>query len=53
MELRLSETGEAPDVGVFAVRAREADEFYAELTPPHASLDEAMVLRQALAGMLW
>ncbi len=34
-------------------REAEADEFYAELTPLSASADEAMVLRQALAGMLW
>lgn len=31
----------------------EADEFYAELTPAGASADEALVLRQACAGMLW
>ncbi len=31
----------------------EADEFYAELTPPGATADEAMVLRQAFAGLLW
>ena len=38
-----------------AVTARraEADEFYSELTPATASADEAMVLRQACAGMLW
>ena len=36
-----------------ADRLAEADEFYAELTPPDASADEALVLRQALAGMLW
>jgi hypothetical protein len=37
------------------VRARraEADEFYAELTPGGATADEAMVMRQAFAGMLW
>jgi Glycosyl hydrolase family 63 C-terminal domain len=34
-------------------RLREADEFYAELTPAETSEDEALVLRQALAGMLW
>jgi hypothetical protein len=34
-------------------RRAEADEFYAELTPAGASADEAMVLRQACAGMLW
>jgi hypothetical protein len=38
---------------VFAARLREADEFYAALTPPKASEDEARVMRQALAGMLW
>ena len=31
----------------------EADEFYAELTPATASADEALVMRQAFAGMLW
>jgi hypothetical protein len=38
---------------VLDLRAREADEFYAELTPACASADEARILRQALAGMLW
>jgi Mannosylglycerate hydrolase MGH1-like glycoside hydrolase domain len=38
---------------VMAGRRGEADEFYAELTPAGASADEAMVLRQACAGMLW
>jgi len=38
---------------VLAAREAEADEFYAELTPAGASDDEALVLRQALAGMLW
>jgi hypothetical protein len=36
-----------------AIRRREADEFYAALTPPGASPDVARVSRQALAGMLW
>jgi hypothetical protein len=35
------------------IRRTEADEFYAELTPAASSNDEALVLRQALAGMLW
>src|SRR5262249_50204637 len=39
--------------GVVAMRQAEADEFYAELTPADAGDDEALVLRQALAGMLW
>jgi hypothetical protein len=34
-------------------RRAEADEFYAELTPEGAKPDEAMVMRQAFAGMLW
>ena len=34
-------------------RRREADEFYAALTPASASADAAAVMRQALAGMLW
>jgi Mannosylglycerate hydrolase MGH1-like glycoside hydrolase domain len=38
---------------VMAERRAEADEFYAELTPASASADEALVLRQACAGMLW
>ena len=36
-----------------ARRRAEADEFYAELTPREASEDEALVMRQAFAGMLW
>jgi hypothetical protein len=56
IELRLSP--EAASTGadfdaVMSLREREADAFYAELTPAAASADEALVLRQALAGMLW
>ncbi|MEO8898373.1 MAG: glucosidase [Candidatus Dormibacter sp.] len=36
-----------------AVRRGEADEFYAALTPSDAGADEASVMRQAFAGMLW
>ena len=39
--------------GVMAARRAEADEFYAGLTPDGATADEAMVMRQAFAGMLW
>ena len=37
------------------VRARrsEADAFYRALTPAHVTADTALVMRQALAGMLW
>ncbi len=38
---------------VVAKRRGEADEFYDELTPRDASADEAMVMRQAFAGLLW
>jgi hypothetical protein len=38
---------------VIAARRAEADEFYTELTPVGASADEAMVMRQAFAGLLW
>jgi hypothetical protein len=38
---------------VLAARRAEADEFYAGLTPAAASADEAMVMRQAFAGLLW
>jgi hypothetical protein len=34
-------------------RQREADEFYRAVTPERVSEDEARVMRQALAGMLW
>jgi Mannosylglycerate hydrolase MGH1-like glycoside hydrolase domain len=38
---------------VMAQRRGEADEFYSELTPAAASADEALVMRQGFAGMLW
>jgi hypothetical protein len=38
---------------LFNVRVREADEFYRSITPASLSADEARVMRQALAGMLW
>jgi hypothetical protein len=57
VRLRLS-AADAPDLAVgfgavLETRRREADEFYAELTPEDATADEAMVMRQAFAGMLW
>ncbi len=47
-----------PDLGaafatVMNERKAEADEFYADHTPVAASADEATVLRQAWAGLLW
>src|SRR5215469_17335729 len=62
LRLRLRPAGAAPDRqaalgGDFDRVVRqcraEADEFYTELTPEGASPDEAMVMRQAFAGMLW
>ncbi|MEM8681672.1 MAG: glucosidase, partial [Planctomycetota bacterium] len=38
---------------VIAQRHAEADEFYAAIHPPQATLDEGRIQRQALAGMLW
>jgi hypothetical protein len=38
---------------VLAARQAEADEFYSALTPAAASADEAAIMRQAFAGMLW
>ena len=38
---------------VIGARRAEADAFYAGLTPRGSSADEALVLRQAMAGMLW
>jgi hypothetical protein len=60
--VRLRLSGIAPDkVGhpfeafdrTMQIRLREADEFYKGITPVSASADEALVMRQALAGMLW
>jgi hypothetical protein len=61
LRVRLRVTGPASDgdplgadfAAVVAQRQAEADEFYAELTPSAASAQEAMVMRQGFAGMLW
>ncbi len=37
----------------FQTRRDEANEFYAEIIPPSLNVDQANVMRQALAGMLW
>ena len=37
----------------FTAREREADEFYAALTPATVGSDAAAVMRQGFAGMLW
>src|SRR5207244_321473 len=38
---------------VFKARRAEADQFYATIIPPTLREDGAMVMRQALAGLLW
>jgi hypothetical protein len=38
---------------ILQTRRREADEFYAAVIPPSLNTDQANVMRQALAGMLW
>ena len=62
LRLRLRRAGTGPDPAtalgaeftrVVDQRRAEADEFYAELTPAAASADEAAVMRQAFAGLLW
>jgi hypothetical protein len=60
VRLRLTDRtfgGERPFGAAFdqlrAERRREADEFYAAITPGSLGRDAANVMRQALAGMLW
>jgi hypothetical protein len=60
LRLRLTDSAPGPSKDPFAgfdeafeARRYEADEFYGSITPPKASEDEARVMRQALAGMLW
>ncbi len=38
---------------VFSARREEADQFYATVIPPRLKPDAAMVMRQALSGLLW
>jgi hypothetical protein len=45
---------ELPDhAATLADREREADEFYAALTPSGTTPDEAGIMRQAYAGLIW
>jgi hypothetical protein len=57
IRLRLAETGGPLDDAAFGAvmdaRRGEADAFYAALAPPGMTEDEALVMRQAFAGMLW
>jgi len=38
---------------IFAARRQQADQFYASVAPPGIAADAGLVMRQALAGMLW
>ncbi len=38
---------------IMRTRLAEADDFYRAITPERVSKDEALVMRQGLAGMLW
>jgi hypothetical protein len=61
VRLRLTEPQPRATPGLFgavfdellATRIREADDFYRSITPASLGTDEAAVMRQALAGMLW
>ncbi|GGX90674.1 MGH1-like glycoside hydrolase domain-containing protein [Streptomyces minutiscleroticus] len=58
VRLRLATVSAPADLGdgfdeVLRERRAEADAFYREVTPSGLSEDEALVLRQALSGMLW
>ncbi len=57
IRLRLSNAASQDPFGQFdqiiAQRRQEADAFYQSITPARVSADEANVMRQALAGMLW
>ncbi len=56
LRLRLSVAGARVDGDFDSIldqRRTEADEFYRELTPSNTPPDQALVLRQAMAGMLW
>src|SRR5207248_7926455 len=60
--IQLMLSNEAPSVigapfkdfsNIMQARQHEADEFYKSITPTSVTEDEALVMRQALAGMLW
>jgi Mannosylglycerate hydrolase MGH1-like glycoside hydrolase domain len=57
LRLRAASLGKAHPFQTFdkqmALRRQEADEFYDSVIPAALSKDEANVMRQALAGMLW
>ncbi len=38
---------------IFSIRKLEADQYFDQITPDTLTSDQAMVMRQAIAGMLW
>ena len=57
-EIRLRMVDGTPDLGpafeeIMKAREADADLFYATLTQAHLPADDAAVMRQAMAGMLW
>ncbi len=46
-------TDDAAVAALFSARISETDEFYASITPAGTEPGEALVMRRALAGMLW
>jgi hypothetical protein len=58
LRLRLADGAAAPDLfdtfdGVLNRRRAEADEFFGALAPSGLDADQALVLRQAIAGLMW
>jgi hypothetical protein len=56
VRLRLAATAAAIDdqwAPTLQARRAEADDYYATVTPAEATPDEALILRQAFAGLLW
>ena len=60
VQLRLTDTRLAPGIdpfrngdGLMQTRHEEADAFYQSITPAHVSDEDAHIMRQAYAGMLW
>jgi hypothetical protein len=58
IRLRLYDDSAEPDPGggfdaVIQARSTEADTFFADITPEAATVEEAMILRQAVAGLMW
>ena len=53
VRLTASETAAEPFDRVMSTRRKEAEAFYATVIPPALDADRKLVMRQALAGLLW